>query len=173
VSRTVIPGNTKGFNNSNLEIKTAAATCNFGTTFYVNSVSYKFSNFAFKSYAFHFARTSAIHVTKTQKSHTEIGFEVESDFYKLLDVCFDDVLYTTLYVKATIVFGIPGYQKGFPRPSFIEDSLHPWMSVNTLYTRITQRETISDLLGSNHLGDQYIDGTTVFFSGQRPLFSQS
>jgi hypothetical protein len=40
------------------------------------------------------------------------GFQVDTDFYKLVDICFDDVLYTTFYVKATIVSGITGYQRG-------------------------------------------------------------
>ena len=157
------PGATNAFTNTNFGLRTALATCDSGTTFYVNSVSYDFSNFACKSYPFHIARYSGITCYDGTKRHIEVGFEVESDFYKLIDVCFDDVLYTTLYVKATVISGIAGFQKGFPRPSFIQDTFYPGMSVNTLYTRITQRQTISLLLGSTQLGDQYIDETTVFF----------
>jgi hypothetical protein len=157
------PGITNEFNNTNLELTTAMATCDSGTTFFVNSVRYNFSNFACTSYPFHTARYSGSTCYDGTKRHIEIGFEVESDFYKLIDVCFDDVLYTTLYAKATIVSGIAGYQRGFPRPSFILDSFYHGMSVNTLYTRSTQRKTISGLLGSTQLGDQYIDGTNVFF----------
>jgi hypothetical protein len=104
------PGNSNGFNNTNLGIKTAAATCDSGTTFSVNSVSYKFSNFACKSYPFHIARYSGSTCYDGTKRHIEVGFEVESDFYKLIDICFDGVLYTTLYVKATIVSGIADFQ---------------------------------------------------------------
>jgi hypothetical protein len=157
------PGNTNGFNNTNLGLRTALATCDSGTTFYVNSVSYNFSNFACGSYPFHTARYSGSTCYNGTKRHIEVGFEVESDFYKLLDICFDDVLYTTLYVKATIVSGIGGYQSGFPRPSFIQDSFFPGLSVDNLYTQITQRETISGLLGSTQLGDQYIRPDTDYY----------
>ena len=157
------PGDTNTFNNTNIGSNTAIATCNSGTTFYVNSVSYNFSNFACKSYPFHVARDAGYTCYDGTKRHIEIGFEVESDFYKLIDVCFDDILYTTLYSKATIVSGIAGFQTGFPRPSFIQDDFFPGMSVDTLYTRNTQRQTISTILGSTLLGDQYIDETSDYF----------
>ena len=157
------PGNSNGFNNTNIGLRTAVATCNSGTTFFVNSVSYDFSNFACKSYPFHTARYSGSTCYDGTKRHIEIGFEVETDFYKLIDVCFDDVLYTTLYVQATIVSGIAGYQSGFPRPSFIQDSFYPGLSVDNLYTQNTQLQTISGLLGSTELGNQYIDPTTDYY----------
>jgi hypothetical protein len=157
------PGNTNGFSNTTIGLRTALATCVSGTTFSVNSVSYNFSNFACKSYPFHTARYSGSICYDGTKRHIEVGFEVESDFYKLMDICFDRVLYTTLYVKANIVSGIAGFQKGFPRPSFIQDSFYPGMSVNNLYTRNTQRLTISGLLGSTQLGDEYINATSDYY----------
>jgi hypothetical protein len=157
------PGDNNGFNDANLGTRTALATCNSGTTFYVDSISYDFSDFACKSYPFHTARFSGSTCYNGTKRHIEVGFEVESDFYKLLDICFDDILYTTLYVKATIVSGIAGYQEGFPRPSFIEDDFFPGMSVDDLYSRNTQRQTISTILGSAQLGDQYIAETSDYF----------
>ena len=157
------PGNTNGFNNTNLGLRTALATCNSGFTFYVNSVSYNFSNFACKSYPSHIARYSGDKCYDGTKRHIEIGFDVESNFYKLIDVCFDDIMYTTLYAKATVVSGIAGNQKGFPRPGFVQDSFYPGMSVDTLYTRNTQRQIISGLLGSTLLGDQYIDATSDYY----------
>jgi hypothetical protein len=78
-------------------------------------------------------------------------------------IYFDEVLYTTLYVKTIIVSGIAGYQSGFPRPSFIQDSFFLGMSVDALYTRNTQRQTISGLLGSTQLGDQFIDATSDYY----------
>jgi hypothetical protein len=167
------PGVNNGFNNTNLGKKPAVATCDSDTTFFVNSVSYDLSNFACKSYPFHTARYSGRSCYDGTKRHIEIGFEVESQFYRLMDVCFDDVLYATLYVKATIVSGIAGYQQGFPRPSFIQGNFYPGMSVNTLYTKNTQRETISTLLGSTQLGDQYIDGKSDFFLAKGHLSAKA
>ena len=167
------PGNTNGFKNTNFVNRTALATCDSGTTFFVNSVSYNFSNFACKSYPSHTARYSNSTCYNGTKRHIEIGFEVEADFYKLIDVCFDNVLYTTLYVNATIVSGIAGYQSGFPRPSFIQDSFFPGMSVDNLYTQNTQRQTISGLLGSALLGDQYIAATSDYYLARGHLSAKA
>jgi hypothetical protein len=76
------PGNTNGFNNTNLVLRTALATCVSGTTFHVNSVSYNFSNFPCRSYPFQTAKYSGSTCYAGTKRHIEIGFEVESHFYK-------------------------------------------------------------------------------------------
>ena len=159
------PGANNGFINTNLGTKPVVATCDSDTTFYVNSVSYDFSNFACRSYLYHTARYSNGTCYDGTKRHIEIGFQVEAHFYKLIDVCFDDVIYTTLYVEATIVSGIAGFQSGYPTPSFVQDSFYPWISVDNLYTQNTQRQTISGLLGSTQLGDQCIvPGTDYYLS---------
>jgi hypothetical protein len=167
------PGNTNGFNNTNIGLRTALATCISGTTFFVNSVSYNFSNFACRSIPFHTERYSGSTCYNGTKRHIEIGFEVESNFYKLIDVCFDDVLYTTLYVQATIVSGIAGFQRGFPRPNFIQGNFFRNMSVNTLYTQNTQRQTISGLLGSTELVDQFIVPATDYFLSRGHLSAKA
>jgi hypothetical protein len=128
-----------------------------------NSVTFNFSNFACRNYPFHTARYSGCSCYNGKNRHIEIGFDVESEFYKLIDVCFDDVVYTTLYVKATVVSGIAGFQKGFSRPSLIRGNFFPGLSVDNLYTRITQRQTISILLGSTQLGDYYIHPTNDYY----------
>jgi hypothetical protein len=157
------PGDNNGFNNTNIGLTTALATCISDTTFFVNLVSYDFSNFACRSDPYHIARYSGITCYDGTKRHIEIGFEVESHFYKLIDVCFDDVLRSTLYARSTIVSGIAGFQKAFPRPDFIQGSFFPGMSVDDLYTQNTQRQTISLLLGSTELGDQFINATSNFY----------
>jgi len=157
------PGANNGFNNTKLGTKPAIATCDSDTTFYVNSVSYNFSNFACISYPFHTARYSNSSCYDGTKRHIEIGFEVETHFYKLMDVCFDDVLYTTLYVQATIVSGIDGHQTKFSGTRFIKDGFYPTeMSVYKLYSRNKTRETISDLLGSPELGDHFINAKSNY-----------
>jgi DNA/RNA endonuclease G (NUC1) len=148
------PGNTNNFSNTNIGIRTAFATCVSGTTFSFNLFPYDFSNFC-RIYPFHTARYSDNSCNNDTNRHIEIGVEVESLFYKLMDVCFDDVLYTTLYVKATIVSGIAGFQREPKKQDFIPVKFFPGMSVETLYDRNRQRETISGLLGSTQLDDKY------------------
>ncbi|KDR18788.1 hypothetical protein L798_06469, partial [Zootermopsis nevadensis] len=141
----------------------ALATCSSGTTFYINSIPYSFSDFACRSYPYHTARRSGSTCHDGTKSHIEIGFEVESDFYKTIDICFDDNVLNTLYSKFTLVSGIGGYQIGFPRPSFLEDDFYPGIPVDNLYTKNTQRQTISNILGSTQLGNTYISDTTDYY----------
>jgi len=167
------PGAKNGFNNTKPGTKLAIATCDSDTTFYVNSVSYDFSDFACRSYPFPTARYSGSTCYDGTKRYIEIGFEVESHFYKLMDVCFDDVLYTTLYVKATIVSGIAGFQREFSRPDFIQGIFFPGMSLNTTYTKNTQRQTISDLLGSPELGDYFINATSNYFLSKGHLSAKA
>jgi hypothetical protein len=157
------PGDKNRFNNTNLGTRTAVATCKSGTIFYVNSVSYTFSDFACKIYPVHVARASGNTCYDGTKRHIEIGFDVESDFYRLLDICFDDILRTTLYAKATIVSGIAGYQKVFPRTNFTQDTFFPMMSVENLYNRTTQRKTIRDILHSPKLDYKYIARKSNFY----------
>jgi hypothetical protein len=47
------------------------------------------------------------------------------------------------------------------------------MSVNTLYTQVTQKETISGLLGSTELGDQYIDATSDYYLARGHLSAKA
>jgi hypothetical protein len=159
------PGNTNGFSNTNIGLRTALATSISDTTFFVNLVSYNFSNFACKSYPFHIARYSGITCYDGTKRHIEIGFEVGSDFYKLIDICFDHVLHTTLYARATIVSGIAGFQKGFPRPNFIEDSFFLGIPVYNVYTQIKQNQTISNILGLQPSGNNFINATHFLSKG--------
>jgi hypothetical protein len=139
------------------------ATCSSGSIFYVDSNPYSFSDFACINYPYHTARKSGHVCYDGTKSHIEIGFEVESDFYKIIDICFDDSAFNTLYSNFTLVSGIGGYQSGFPRPSFIQDDFYPGLSVNNLYTKNTQRQTISTILGSTELGDKYISDSSDYF----------
>jgi hypothetical protein len=160
------PGANNSFKNTNLGTKPAVATCDSGTTFFVNSSSYNFSNFACRSYPFHTARYSGSTCYDGTKRHIEIGFAIEPHFYKLIDVCFDDVLYTTLYVNATIVSGIAFNQTELKQQKFINDSFYPpGMSLYDLYNSTTQLQTISNILSSAQLGNQYINATHVLTKG--------
>jgi hypothetical protein len=78
-----------------------------------------------------------------------------------------------LYVKATIVSGIAGFQRGFPRPGFIQGIFFPGMSVNNLYTQNTQRQTISGLLGSTQLADKFIDPSTDYYLSRGHLSARA
>ena len=157
------PGANNGFNNATLSAKTASATCYSGSTFYVNSIPYNFSDFACKSYPAHVAKPSGSKCYDGTKRHIRTGFEIESDFYNLIDICFDDTLYNTLYAKSTVVSGVAGYQVAFPRPSFVKDEFYPGIAVDNLYARNSQQQTVSTILGSTELSKKYIADTSNLY----------
>ncbi|KAJ9590454.1 hypothetical protein L9F63_016513 [Diploptera punctata] len=157
------PGSTNYLEFAGSGTRTALAKCESGSTYTINSKRYDFSEFSCKSYPFHTARKSGDTCYDGTKSHIEIGFEVENDFYKIMDVCFDDSEFNTLYSKFTVVSGIGGYQSGFPRPSFIQGNFYPGLSVDNLYTKNTQRQTISKLLGSTNLGNDYVSNSSDYY----------
>jgi hypothetical protein len=76
-------------------------------------------------------------------------------------------------VKATVVSGIAGFQRGFPRPRFTPGNFFAGMPVDNLYTRITQRQTISGLLGSTALGDKYIHATNNYYLARGHLAAKA
>ena len=160
------PGDTNGFNNTKLGTNPALATCDSGTTFFVNLDSYQFSDFACKFCPNHTAKPSGNTCYDGTKRNIEVGFEVQTiGFYKLIDVCFDDVLYTTLYVHATIVSGIAGNETGLQRLNFTDDNFFPGMSVDYLYTKRVQDQTISKILGLPPSGNKYINATHYLSRG--------
>jgi hypothetical protein len=160
------PGKDNGFENRNLRGELVLATCDSGTKFFVNSISYTFSNFACKSYPFHTARYSGSKCYHRTKRNIEVGFQVQnSGFYKLMDICFDDVLNTTLYVNATIVAGIAGNEAGLKKPNFTPDNFFPGMSVDTLYTIPTQTQTISDILDLQPSNNKFLNATHFLSRG--------
>jgi hypothetical protein len=164
-TRLSCPGNINGFNSTNIGPRTALATCVCGTTFSVNLVSYNFSNFACKRFPSYIARYSGSTCYDGTKPQIEIVFEVESGFYKLRDVGFDDVMKTTLYARAIIVSGIADFQKVFPKPSSVQGSFFLGIPVYNLYTQITQIQTICNILGLQPSGNNFINATYFLSKG--------
>lgn len=56
--------------------------------------------------------------------------------------------------------------KGFPRPNFITGGFFGGKNVDGLYTRVTQRQTISEIVGSYDLAMKYIEETSDVFLGK-------
>jgi hypothetical protein len=136
---------------------TANATCSSGNKFSVDNTHYNFSDFGCRSYPYHTARTTGSKCYDGTKSHIEVGFEVESDFYKLIDICFDDTVFTTLYSNFTLVSGINGTQTASGRPDFLDDNLYNNISINDCYNKTKQQKTINNILHLSPSDDKYIN----------------
>lgn len=62
-----------------------------------------------------------------------------------------------------------GYQRSFPRPSFITGGHFKGKDVDALYSRVIQRETISGLIGSFELAQNYVEATSDIFMARGHL----
>ncbi|CAH2062454.1 unnamed protein product, partial [Iphiclides podalirius] len=84
-----------------------------------------------------------------------IGYRVNGEFYTLYRACFDERLFTTLYVQHVLSPEIEFYQRGGKRPTFIETGLFGKVRMSDVYARSNQRARINQLLGSG-LDQRYI-----------------
>lgn len=48
------------------------------------------------------------------------------------------------------------FQRAFPRPSFIQGTFFPGKDIDRLYTRVTQRKTIAETVGSKELSYELV-----------------
>ncbi|XP_059479957.1 uncharacterized protein LOC132199336 [Neocloeon triangulifer] len=146
----------------------ALLTCVGGKTFAdSNNNQYSFSSLSCSSWPAHTAvrRNGEQCQISLPHSLVEIGFELSSGFFHLITVCFDEVTYNTYQSFFTQTADIDGYQSGLNRPSFTEGvGFYPdWLDVDYQYSRVGQKEAISQALGSAALADQYIPDTGNYF----------
>lgn len=106
----------------------------------------------------------------------ETGFILADGFLRHLLICFDQSIQTVLYSEFNLTKTISGYQVGFPRPSWLQGSGFFTVSgttVDTLYTRNQQRETINALLGLSPSSDKYIAQTGNLFLARGHLAAKA
>lgn len=152
---------------------TAVATCVSGTGFDVGGSTYTFSDLGCESLPFHDARRSSRTCPGAAYEIIEIGFTVEVDFYRLIDVCFDDSQLNSVYSNHTVVKGIGGYESGYPRPYFLAGNFYGDVDVNTMYTQDQQTVTVGDLLGDSSLGSQYVVPSTDHYMARGHLAAKA
>ncbi|CAH0381108.1 unnamed protein product [Bemisia tabaci] len=96
----------------------------------------------------------------------EIGFEVETEYLPLINVCHDVDAADTIYVEHDIVSTIRGAKMLQNRPSFQEGPYPLYDGVNTrkVYTQEYQRQLFDDLLGKGE-GKHVIRGLYYLAKG--------
>nr|CAD7202188.1 unnamed protein product [Timema douglasi] len=151
----------------------AVATCVTGRTFTIEGFSYDFRNLVCSSYPWHTARNTGRTCNSGRASEIEIGFQVGTDFFRVLDVCFDNNHLNPLWTKFDLVGSIGGYQRSFPRPSWIRGAFYPGVSPDNQYLRANQIATIGEILGSQALGERYVSRTTDFYLARGHLVAKA
>ncbi|XP_072941588.1 salivary protein Tsal2A-like [Epargyreus clarus] len=93
-----------------------------------------------------------------------VGFTVNQVFYPLYWSCFDQQRLEVLYVWYEQNPQNSVHQTGVDRPSWLAGSFFPGVSINNLYTQVTQKATIAGLVGQNK-AEEYITNTQFLARG--------
>lgn len=158
------PGGRLRINDAATTVQTYEAKCLSGM-FSIRGGSYPFSAFSCSVIPTRTVRATG-NTCLSQYQEIEIGFILGDRFLRHLSICFDQFVQTTLYSEFNLTKTIAGYQRAFPRPSFLAGSGFyntGGVAVNTLYTRNRQRLTLNALLGLPPGDFKYIAETSNLF----------
>lgn len=153
----------------------ASATCVSGTKFSVNGQTASFETIVCSSYPYHTAQYTG-RTCEDNFREIEVGFQVETNrFLVLMNICFDDASQNAIYSWYNLTAAIGGYQRGFPRPSFLQGTFYSvgTPNVNTLYTRAQQRITINGLLGLDSANTTYVHATNDYYLARGHLTAKA
>ncbi|XP_047121555.1 uncharacterized protein LOC124805134 [Schistocerca piceifrons] len=90
--------------------------------------------------------------SKRQYQMIRLGYQVGSDFYTLIDVCFDDRSYNTVYDNFTMVANIGGKQSGSFQSTWLGGGFFGKINMDMQYSFNTQVNTFTTLLGPGASG---------------------
>lgn len=158
------PGNKVVLNTKTSTGSFVQATCVSGDRFKVSGQEYQFNQI-------HCSKTATAESRFTNRGcsggkEAEIGFNLGNKFVRQILLCYDTAKQTTLYTQYEIVSVIGSSVGGTPRPSFEQDSgfFHIGSNtVNNLYQRGGQRNTINNLVGLNNADTKYIQNGQLYF----------
>lgn len=134
--------------------RTLFATCS-GGNFLVNGAITTFSTLACTGQVFHTARRTGQRCFDGS-TLSEVGFNLnDGRFLVTHNVCHDEVAEATRYSYYKMSPSNFGWQRSFPRPSFITGDYFGGRNVNNLYTQVQQRITFSRILGEEVVERMY------------------
>lgn len=147
------------------------ASCVGNTEFTVNNESHEFSEFICNDVADHTAVLT--NRTCTNGNIAEIGFKIDLRWFNLIEVCHDHIKAVTHWAHYQQSPPNQGFQRGYSRVSFVTGGFFKGMPINALYTRNRQRRTLSTLLNSKDLANEYVDNDGDLFLSRGHLAARS
>lgn len=140
------------------------ARCIGNNRFLVNERNFAFSELACTAQLTRAARVSPVQTCRHNATQIELGFSVAANrFLSIMDVCHDTFLESTLYSYYIQTPANSGFQRSFPRPSFITGPFFG-RNVDRLYTGVVQRITIGDILGASRVTALWDDSRSFFLA---------
>ncbi|XP_046817966.1 uncharacterized protein LOC124423800 [Vespa crabro] len=156
------PGKQNSLRNMNYtqEVK---ATCVGNKIFHVNGENKNFSSLTCYHLPEHIAK-----ITKSscygRNTHFEIGFNLSTDFLRMIELCHNEKTYNTYYTKFRLTKLIGGHQEGYPRPKWNDGDHYGKIDINEQYKFSEQLITLEKLLNSSKLAKSYLMKSNQFLS---------
>lgn len=104
----------------------------------------------------------------------EIGFLLNNEFLRTIDICRDDKTMMTFWSKYLLTTSINGYQSGFPRPDkWKTGDFYEKFDVEKNYKSSTQINMIAKQIGSTELASKYINSGSSHFLARGHLTAKA
>uniref|UniRef100_A0A182YBI7 DNA/RNA non-specific endonuclease/pyrophosphatase/phosphodiesterase domain-containing protein n=1 Tax=Anopheles stephensi TaxID=30069 RepID=A0A182YBI7_ANOST len=142
------------------EKRSITIECVANDTFAYDGNHYPMVELACTSYWLSSARTTQERCFNGS-SIVNVGFNLAANrWVNVFDVCYDESLYHTHFVRHHMNRANGGYQSGNPRPSWYQGAYYEEVNINTLYTVNRQRETMAIILNSQPRADELVQNTS-------------
>ncbi|XP_035744118.1 uncharacterized protein LOC118451555 [Vespa mandarinia] len=99
-----------------------------------------------------------------RNTHFEIGFNLSTDFLRMIELCHNEKTYNTYYTKFRLTKLIGGHQAGYPRPKWNDGDHYGEIDINEQYKFSEQLITLEKLLNSSKLAKSYLMKSIQFLS---------
>ena len=139
------------------------ATCSIYNLFEIGGKVYRFDQLSCQGQVFHTAR-------RTNKqcfgnaTHIEVGFEVEHRFALTYEVCHDEIRQSTLWSHYVQTPANMGFQKSFPRSSFITGNFYNKKNIDRVYTKVSYKAQFGKILGESRVDELFEDRRNLYLA---------
>jgi DNA/RNA non-specific endonuclease len=125
-------------------------SCLSGVRFQFNGIFYNLNEFSCRNWPTSVAQRR-VTITRcfNQGTIIDVGFQVENRFFRVFSSCHNPVFEENYYTQYQLTPASDGQESNVIRPGWRQSDFFPGKNVDTLHTRVTQRETIATILGSS------------------------
>ncbi|XP_047344273.1 uncharacterized protein LOC124946901 [Vespa velutina] len=140
------------------------ATCVRNKIFHVNGENRNFSSLICYHLPEHIARRTKSSCYN-KNTHVEIGFNLSTNFLRVIELCRNEKTYNTYYTKFRLTKSIGGYQRSYPRPSkWMVGDYYGKIDINWQYNFNEQLITLAKLLNSSEIAKSHLTKSKQFLS---------
>lgn len=132
------------------------AECLGGINFQVDGRTYQFEDFVCNKVQEHHVKITNRKCARNKGDIYEIGYEVTGHFRSLMEICHNETIASTYYVKHSQDYRNDGYLIGFEEMRYTQGNFYESLKMHELYGHRQQLLTIANILGSEAAADNYI-----------------